>query len=67
MNRDLSHNPDPEKAPEGVFPLRNLERCRSTYTLQISTNFYKFLRILESPEIWAILRFVKICPREAQY
>ena len=65
---------NPEKGPEGTrrvpegdFPLRNLERCRSTYPLQISTNFYKFLRILENPEIWAILRFVEFCPREAQY
>ena len=61
-NRDSSLNPDPERDPEGVFPLRNLERCRSTYTFQISTNFYKFLRILENPEIWVIREFIKILP-----
>ena len=61
-NRDSSLNPDPGWDPEGVLPLRNLERCRSTYTFQISTNFYKFLRILENPEIWVIREFIKILP-----
>ena len=61
-NRDPSLNPDPGRDPEGDFPLRNLERCRSTYTFQISTNFYKFLRILENPEIWVIREFIKILP-----
>ena len=61
-NRDLFTARILKRIRKGENPLRILERCRSTYTLQILTNFYKFLRILEHPEIWVLRDFVEILP-----